>query len=245
MSTRCLRCGEAPTIDAHIIPKSAVRAIRSRGPDKKTMAVLGDRVIVARSQNGVYDARILCKDCDGCIGVADKWFAENLDDLHSAAFGRQPFEPVEVSLDARAALQFAVSVIYRASLSGLDHFADISLGPYLKMAGEIAVGSNRAEFDQPLVIINVLTSEHLDMRQFVFYPVKCSNGNGPYFIFTISGVQFLVKFGGRHAGVSDNDDLLSTHRIRPGATSIVCCYPFHESAEAQIMRNSKGRERAH
>jgi hypothetical protein len=243
MNTNCLRCGEPPTIKAHVFPKSAVRAIRKRGPDTKTKEIYSNRAITAQNQNGIYDPSILCKTCDGRIGVADKWFIENLEIFHLTATERQPYESVEISFDTHAAVQFAVSIIYRASLSRLDHFSGISLGAYTVAAAEIATGSNQADFGQPLVMINVLTSTQLDVRQFVFYPVRCSGRNGPYYVFTISGVQFLVKFGGRHEGISDNDTYSSTYRIRPGEKAIVCCYPFDDTAEAQFLRSVKERDR--
>ena len=243
MDRPCLRCGKKPTIDSHIFPKAAVRAFRKRGPDKKTIAVLANRAMVANTQNGIFDPNILCAACDQRIGVADKWFIENLDLFHSAALAVKPYESVKVAVDARRALQFAVSVIYRASLSRLDHFRDISLGPYNEVAGEIAVNSDSADFYRPFVIINVLTCENLDLRQFVFYPVKCVNGNGPYFLFNISGVQFVTKFGGATPGLSASDDLLSKHRVLPDIDVHLCCYPFDESAEAQSMRNVRRADR--
>lgn len=243
MNKRCLRCGEKPTIKAHVFPKSAVRAIRKRGPDTKTKGIYSDRAIIAKNQNGIYDPSILCKFCDGRIGVADKWFIENLENFHSAAADRRPYESVKILIDTYAAVQFAVSIIYRASLSRLDHFSGISLGAYTVAAGEIATGSNQADFAQPLVMINVLTSTQLDVRQFAFYPVRCSGRNGSYYIFTISGVQLVVKFGGRHQGISNDDTYSSTYRIRLGEEAIVCCYPFDDTGEAQFLRNVKERER--
>lgn len=239
---RCLRCGETPTVKAHVFPKSAVRSIRQRGPDTKTKEIYSDRAIIAQNQNGIYDPCILCKFCDGRIGVADKWFIENLENFHIAAVDRRPYESVKMSLDTYAAVQFAVSIIFRASLSCSNHFSGISLGTYTAAAGEIATGSNQADFGKPLVMINVLTSKQLDVRQFVFYPVRCSGGNGSYYVFTISGVQFLVKFGGRHQGISGNDTHSSIYRIRPGEGAIVCCYPFDETAEAQFLKDVKGRD---
>lgn len=245
MDKPCLRCGKKPTINSHIFPKAAVRAFRTRGPDKRTIAVLENRAMVANTQNGIFDPNILCATCDQRIGVADKWFIENLNVLHSAALGKKPYEVVKVKIDARRAIQFATSVIYRASLSRLDHFHDILLGPYNEVAGEIAINSTIADFLRPFVIINVLTSDILDLRQFVFYPVKCVNGNGPYFLFNISGIQFITKFGGAAHGLNGSDDLLSKHRVLPDADVNLCCYPFDDSAEALSMRNVRRGDKEH
>lgn len=235
MQSLCKQCGDAPTVRAHIFPQSAIRSIRTRGPDTKTLAVFDDRAIVARSQNGIYDQNILCKDCDGLIGELDKWFAENLDKLHASVVDKEPFCPATVGIDAGAALRFAVSVIYRASLSHLHHFEQISLGSYVEAAGKIAISAMDTDAELPVVLINVLTSDQLDMRQWAFYPVRCVGDNGPYFVFTLSGVQFLVKFGGRHPGVTSDDDSSAKLTIRPGNDATIVSYPFVESAEAGFL----------
>ncbi len=245
--SRCLRCGNEPTVRAHIFPKSAIRAIRFRGPDTKTMAIFDDRAIPANNPNGVFDDDILCARCDSRIGVVDKWFVESLDALHADVVDRPSYTPSVLEIDADAALRFAVSVIYRAALSRLDHFAQILLGPYTNLAGNVAVGSGDADLEAPLVLINVLTSDELDMRQWAFYPVRCATDNGSYFVFALSGVQFLVKFGGRHPGVSSNDRYSSQLRIKPGNNVAICPYLFVDSAEfdfmRQIKRSSEARRR--
>ena len=242
MNQHCLRCGRQPTINAHIFPQSAVRAIRQRGPDTKTLAVTHDRAFTARFQNGFFDPAILCKICDGKIGVADKWFVENIDTIHNLAERWEPFGVVATQLDPSLVIQFAVSVIYRASLSNLGQFSHISLGPYTGIASEIAVEANQSELSAATVLINLLTSKKHDTKQFVFYPLKCSAGNGPYFIFTISGVQFLVKFGGRLTAIGSSYDISSKLRIVLGKSVMLCCYPFSESAESKFLVGVKAKD---
>jgi hypothetical protein len=242
MNQHCLKCGRQPTINAHIFPQSAVRAIRQRGPDTKTLAVTHDRAFTAKFQNGFFDPAILCKICDGKIGVADKWFVENIDTIHNVAEGCKPFGVVVTQLDPSLVIQFAVSVIYRASLSNLGQFSHVSLGPYTEIASEIAVEANQSELSAATVLINLLTSKKHDTKQFAFYPLRCSAGNGPYFVFTISGIQFLVKFGGRFNSVGMTDDLLSKLRIMIGKSVMLCCYPFSESAESKFIMDVKAKD---
>ena len=206
------------------------------------MAVSHDRTLTAKFQNGLFDHAILCKDCDGKIGVADKWFVENIDTIHNAAEHCKPFEVVTTQLDPSLVIQFAVSVIYRASLSNLGQFSHISLGPYTGIASEIAVETKHSEFSAATVLMNLLTSEKYDTRQFAFYPVKCSGGNGPYFIFTISGIQFLVKFGGRLSAIGNSDDISSKLLIALGKSVMLGCYPFSESAESKFLLGVKAKD---
>ena len=206
------------------------------------MAVTYRRAIKAKNQNGIYDSEILCAVCDGLIGQADKWFAEAPYDFHSPAQFSQAYEIRETALDANWAARFAISVIYRASLSNREHFRDISLGPYEQSAGKIATGFAAPDFERILVLVNVLTSPRLDTRQFAFYPVRCANGFGRYFIFTLSGVQFLVKFGGKRKLDSSDDKFLSTLALENDQTVNVTYYPFADSAEAEFLMDARRRQ---
>lgn len=235
MTTRCLSCQTPSTIDAHIIPKAVVREFRRRGPDKKTLAVFSNRAVVARAQNGIFDPNILCQTCDGKIGNADKWFVEHLEEFHRAAQDRQNYETVTLAISPRAAIQFAVSVIYRASLSQLEPFRDISLGPYTERARDIALSTKQAKFEEPVVLINVMASKGVDTRQFVFHPVRCRGENGQYFVFVAAGIQFLVKFGGEGKETSTSSETMRSLRLRPDAEVLACIYPFEESAEARFL----------
>jgi hypothetical protein len=239
MNNSCLHCGASPTIDAHIFPKAAIRAFRNRGPDQYTMAVLHDRAIKARAQNGIYDPDILCADCDCRVGNLDKWFVENVEAIHESSIGLGSYETTAVEIDPILAIRFAVSVIYRASLSRRDNFDQISLGPYLEIAGSLAVDGNFSDLSQPLVMMNVLVSRGLDMRQWAFYPIRCAGDNGLYFVFALSGIQFLVKFGGRNPGVSSGDrGFTDVMRIKADCPVRVCIYPFDESGESQFLRGA-------
>ncbi len=235
MAALCGYCKKEPTIEAHIIPKAVVRGFRQRGPDRKTMAIFPERAVVSNIQNGIFDPNILCQTCDGKIGQADRWFVEHLDTFHEVARDRQAYEIAKVAIDTRAAIQFAVSVIYRASLSKLHHFDDVSLGPYLMRAGEIALASDHADFDEPIVMINTLISDAYDTRQFVFYPVRCRGKGGTYFVFTASGVQFLVKFGGNRNVIDQGSNFTQLLRLHTDSVASVCIYPFEDSAEAQFL----------
>jgi hypothetical protein len=245
MTSGCLRCGNTPTINAHIIPQAVIRAIRKRGPDTKTLGVRFGGAFPINTPNGLSDRKILCSSCDGAIGIADKWFLEALDDLHSSARDTKPYNVIQPSLDAKLALRFAVSIVYRASLSQSQHFVGISLGSYTDIAANIAIGAEGADFGSVLVLLNVLTSRNLDTKQFAFYPVRCMGDNGAYFVFVISGIQFLVKFGGRLKGITNKDLYSASLRLKADQEVKACCYPFEHTAEADwlgsIARRNSGQ----
>lgn len=242
MDNLCRQCGENALIKAHLFPQAAIRGFRQRGPDKKTMAVFHDRAIPANKPNGLFDPNILCKTCDNKIGEADKWFLENFQKFHDTAKNRRSYSVFDVPIDPIMAIRFSVSVIYRTALSRIDQFSQISLGPYSKTAGKIAIGEKFEETDIPIVIVNTLTSKQLDTRQFAFYPVRCSAGTGIYFTFALSGLQFLVKFGGDSGRISSDDPFSSFWRLYPERIAKSICYPFEESAEAVFMFEAARRQ---
>ena len=243
MSSACQKCPASPTVKAHIFPQAALRGIRSRGPDSKVIAVCDDRAMTARNQNGIFDPGILCANCDGALGKLDKWLSESIQQIHDCARHSRPYQPFELKIDPELAIRFSVSVLYRASLSLRSEFQSINLGRYAKVAEEIAFGGDGIFPYHPIVMINVLTSINVDTRQFVFYPVKCSNGNGQYYIFVISGLEFLVKFGGRISGLSSADDPSQYLRLRVGQPVVTVSYPFEESGEGNFLSDIKRRSR--
>jgi hypothetical protein len=103
------------------------------------------------------------------------------------------------------------------------------------------MGAGGVDITTPLVLLNILDSPHVDTRQFVFLPVRCSGSNGTYFVFTISGIQFLVKFGGRNGLITYGDTYSPLLRILPGRNVQVIHYPFEDSAEAKWMTDVAAR----
>jgi hypothetical protein len=199
------------------------------------MAVFHDRAITADKQNGLFDSNILCKICDNEIGKVDKWFTENFQIFHDLSKELSAYSTFEVPIDPIMAIRFGVSVIYRSSLSRIEQFARISLGPYSEIAGQIATGKIGAHVQNPVVLINTLISNHLDTRQFAFYPVRCAGGNGIYFVFALSGLQYLVKFGGVKMGVTPDDQFSANLTIGQNLPVKSVCCPFEDSAEADFM----------
>ena len=235
MSSACLKCGSFPTIKAHIFPQAALKRIRSRGPDTKLIALDGYRSKIAKRQNGIFDPNILCSNCDGLLGKLDDWFLKLINDITSVAHSKCAYEPFLLDIDPKLATRFAISIVYRASLSSRIEFQHVQLGRFSSFAENIVFDTFEVSGCQPIIMMNVLTSSSLDMRQMAFYPVKCANGNGPYFVFAISGIQFLVKFGGRHSGLAKSNDLSQNLRLRVGQPVVAVSHPFEDSAEGQFM----------
>lgn len=200
--------------------------------------------MVARDQNGIFDDSILCHRCDNDIGKADNWLAKNANTLRFATENVDDYNYLSVKCDATMAIRFAVSVIYLASLSKNDHFQGVRLGKYERQAGNIAVGALEADCNLPFVMVNVLTDQVSDPRQFGFFPVRVKGPNGAYFIFAVSGLHFLVKFGGWRNGIRGEDPQFSALRVRPGNVMTVTNYPFRDTAEADFLLRARNKSGA-
>ena len=134
---RCKFCGEAKKlIKAHVLPKKFF----SLDVEDDLIAIGTDKHYEPRCSTGVYDTNILCKECDGNIGnydqEAQKLFLSDLSVYEHK--GKDIYEiPSNVFNHSRLRL-FFISMIWRASISSMPMFKNISLGPkYEKIALDI------------------------------------------------------------------------------------------------------------
>jgi hypothetical protein len=139
----CRLCGlEKQLIKAHIIPRKLYEPIREasigKPPSDKVprMYVVGTEQKSKQFQSGIYDASILCRECDGdLIGVWDNYgqkfllspsFSENhlFDNLgKSAAYRIKEFDYKQLKL-------FFMSILWRAAITSDLFFAQIKLGSW-------------------------------------------------------------------------------------------------------------------
>ncbi len=124
----CLCLQEKKLVDAHIIPKWAFMYLY---PESKVQPLIligteGNK----KSRVGVYDPNILCKECDGFIGIFNNYgkkvfLEKQLEDsqFQGLAYVIKDIKPEELKI-------FLLSVIWRASISKREEVKAISLGPY-------------------------------------------------------------------------------------------------------------------
>lgn len=131
---RCKFCGlQNRLVRAHIIPESFFREQRGKSPT--LLMVGGAEAFTKRAPIGVYDAQLLCAECESKFGDLDSYAAqiliEKFDDL---------FSPMQLNgivagyeskfIDQERLLRFLVSLLWRASASSESFYRAVELGPF-------------------------------------------------------------------------------------------------------------------
>lgn len=243
MTSVCHECGKGPTCDAHIVARGFARLIVDTNNHVLEIAQAGAKK--AKRQHGFFDGHILCAECDRAIG--------KLDDL-AISYCRNFVPPENIrpyqlfnltKFDVANMCRFAISIVWRASISTLPQFNDINLGPYGVVAKDIIFGRAPIESCTALHIqVSVLTSSYLDMKSHIGLPIQVRNERGPYIIFSAGSLQWLVRFGGTKFGSGKNGMFASQLALNTNATPVAVAYPFSESADYELYQQAAKAKRA-
>ncbi len=133
----CRFCGQSKKlIKAHVVPEKFF----SLDVQNPLLMIAADKPYETRCPIGIYDENILCADCDNKLGVYDeeaqKLFLTNIGiykhkdkDLHEIPPSAYNYEKLRL---------FFISLIWRASISSMNAFRNVSLGQkFEKMALDI------------------------------------------------------------------------------------------------------------
>jgi hypothetical protein len=237
----CVVCLENPTCEAHIIPRAFVREIKKSNNHVLQLGVTGSRK--AKRPMGLADYNILCSECDGIIGQVDKYAIEFTRNFQVRA-GLNPYSIIKFEgMETDKIRIFALSVVWKSSVSSLEFFNHINLGPYEMLArGLIFDGHDLDGCTNLHVQINALTSTPGDASSFISYPLRARNENGPYFIFSAGGFQFLVRFGSRPFFSGQQLQWANQLAIRSDQTPIGVVYPFEESGEFETVKLARNAD---
>jgi hypothetical protein len=142
MATNCrgFGCTSTDLIDAHLVPQSFGRLIRSpKGPN--TLA--SERRLTRRTQLGIFDSNILCRACDNFLNKRYDEpafeFVKTFEYLPGELDTTRPhFEKPNVDGDMLAT--FILSVLWRCSISKRFEVSNINLGGFENPAREVLWG---------------------------------------------------------------------------------------------------------
>ncbi len=137
---------DKPLVDAHLVPK-CLYTLNGKLP-LKIVGLFGE-TRPKRSQIGVYDSNILCKECDGRIGRWDQHACETLksenrkltvtvtdDGLAFDHDGKILSYTVE-NANAELISKFALSVLWRCHHSTREEAITVDLGPHAEKIRDI------------------------------------------------------------------------------------------------------------
>jgi hypothetical protein len=132
----CKWCGQTkPLIKAHIVPRNFFELILGDSPKKYTELVRtnSDK---ARTflQAGIYDPSILCALCDGRFSELDEYGWRILGNPLKGQVITDPETGIELprevsGVDTDKLRRFILSVLWRSSVSSLEFYSNVSLGP--------------------------------------------------------------------------------------------------------------------
>ncbi len=190
-------CTSVDLIDAHIVPRGFARDVMDGS--KHNMLITPERI--STTQHGIFDRHILCADCDRRLG--------DLDNYALRVLRRVPKEAVRTStrdgecftldnVDGDKFTKFALSLLWRASISARPEFRSISLGPYDDAAGKVIFGaeslSNLPSFELIVALVKgPLGQEPEFARRFYSKPHRFRLADRNGWKFVLRGLQFFAK----------------------------------------------------
>lgn len=198
ITNRChgLDCASSDLIEAHVIPKAFARFVRGNG---RTVEVQMKKSGYAKRQLGVFDRNILCKTCDGKLGIYDQYAVEvccSFEETHRRQ-DRALFELPGV--DGERLALFVLAVLWRGSISKLDGLAEVSFGKkYEAVAREVLFGARSlASFREFAVLMLRYTSPYIDIDKFYTLPIRTKFDELNSYGFGLGGFRFVAKLDAR------------------------------------------------
>jgi hypothetical protein len=149
----------------------------------------------ASPQHGEFDEHILCAACDGSLGRFDDYalsVSRRFPSEH-VAVGERDFELS--NFDGSAYLKFALSVLWRASISQRPQFQSIALGKYQDVARDVIFGARSlSNFGAFRVIVTRPRSQYeIDPAGFFTYPMRSAlAGKWVSYQFALGGFRIIT-----------------------------------------------------
>lgn len=191
-----LNCTSTKLINAHIIAKGFGRLLRGSGQNVRiTPANMG----TAKQQLGEFDSDILCADCDGVLGRLDDYAIELCQKFERLHIKSQP-EVFELPQSDRELFgKFALSVLWRASISRRPSVADVNLGPYeLKIRDAIFTSQSIDDLPEAEIILQRYTVlGNVDPAGQYFYPTRFKMAGLNFYNFAVGGFRIRTKVDSR------------------------------------------------
>ena len=190
-------CKRTDLIDAHIIPRSFSRLIRS--PISVNVTLTMDRTS-QRNPLGVFDSKILCSSCDGYLNTHNDQPA--FDFIKSFRLTRDNVNMrktkfFKLGVDCDMLCGFSLSVLWRASISSRPE-CSLTLGPYEDEARDVLFGlkplSGFVEFE---LMVQRYRSLSIDANKLCIFPERAIFGDLNAYGFTLAGLRVFAKIDKR------------------------------------------------
>jgi hypothetical protein len=212
-----------------------------------THNVLASMTNARPTQHGAFDPKMLCAKCDGIIG--------GYDDCANDICRKFPVEHVESdnifemrNVDGNKFATFALSVLWRASVSAREEFQEVKLGAFEEEAKKVIFGviPLSAMPSYQLMIARYNKSKKLEVDKLYTCPARLETAGRNCRYFPLSGFRFVAKlderpFEGipREAIVNGNNRLFGGFIDFEGPSEHQA---IKEMAKANVLRQKHGKK---
>lgn len=158
---KCKLCGrEKKLINSHIIPKSFFMTLYPKNNRESLVLIDEEKMTTKRRPVGVYDKNILCGSCDNLIGFYDSYAKDLLLDsklkfypnIKKTAYLLKDIDYIKLKL-------FFISLLWRASISGMPEFSKIDTGPFEKKLKNMILRKDPGSENEFSVVIGKFDSK--------------------------------------------------------------------------------------
>ena len=232
----CKLCAQVKRlVKAHIIPRSF--NLRSKGHSTHLIeARQNDDRDVQNWQNGIWDDHILCEACENSFSTWDGYGFQILGNPPGST--SLPRDDTEVQkfvindIDYDQFKLFALSLLWRASVSSLPFFSKIRLGAHEAIIADMIRNKDSGSYDQFAVILARLVDQRFPNIMIAPYQQRTPEGI-KFCILSLPSVKLMIKV--------DQRSVLQALQIvlRDQHENIALPLRLHENDNAAIRREPK------
>jgi len=153
----CNGCGNfCKLVKSHIVPESfAVLFNRPR----RAALIIDTEHHPRKSQRGIYDF-ILCDTCEQALSIPDdyaqKMLIQRASEFTPIFDGNELVAEKLADYDYKLLHRFAISVLWRASISSHDFYNSVNLGPHQERLKSFSLGHTELPDDQYSMVVGKL-----------------------------------------------------------------------------------------
>lgn len=227
----CKLCGEEkPLIKAHVIPRSFHR-IDPNGDGPPRLVTNAEGRFTQKVPKGVYDATILCGECERRFSAwddyGDELFMKSWDSFTKMFHNGRHIGYELPAFDYARLKLFVVSVLWRASVSTHPMFYKIDLGPREAVLRQSIQNADPGPVDYFGVLLQAFDSNDVG----ILNPHPERFGGVRFCRFYLAHVIAFVKVDAR-----DFDPLFRHLALAPGKPLRIAQKEFMSSPERAIMK---------
>jgi hypothetical protein len=222
----CKRAG-VRFVNAHIIPRSFFTLIRGAGNYSVEMRAGRGSFETPFHQAGVADREILCDECEPKFGAWDTYGFEVFSIPRGEAEAIRGSDGTLLAiplkdLNYESLVLFFLSVLWRASVTKVNFFSAIALGPYEEEIREMLWKRKAPPAGQFCVILG--TSLNQRYPNVILGPAPCRL-EGLFF----NRLFFPNVFVNLKTDRREAPDLMQQGALQPRETNFIYCYPYNRT----------------